>query len=151
MSNPSKVENPEVTLERVSLSIRPRNGRSDKKRKKSNALGKSQCSVCGQWFDDSELDDHLNQHLEGPAEEPGTVQKRLMCPTCDKVMDAYYGVPFRVGGTGPGMRLLLGAWAELGEEPIPIDIYVCPQYGRIEQFATKDTRDRLRRSAPHKP
>ena len=41
-------------------------------------------------------------------------------------MDAYYGVPFRVGGTDPGMRLLIGAWGELGEEPIPIDLYVCP-------------------------
>jgi len=66
-------------------------------------------------------------------------------------MDAYYGVPFRVGGTGPGMRLLIGAWAELGEEPILIDLYVGPQCGRIEQFANKGTRDRLRRSAPHSP
>ena len=64
-------------------------------------------------------------------------------------MDVYYGVPFRVGGTGPGMRLLIGAWAELGEEPIPIDLYVCPQCGRMEQFASKKTRDRLKRAAPH--
>ena len=25
------------------------------------------------------------------------LRKRLKCPSCDKVMDAYYGVPFRVG------------------------------------------------------
>src|SRR5438876_10234919 len=67
-------------------------------------------------------------------------------PACDKVMDAYYCVPFRVGGTGPGMRLLIGAWAELGEEPIPIDLYVCPQCGRMEQFGNKKTRDRLSRA-----
>jgi len=66
-------------------------------------------------------------------------------------MDAYYGVPFRVGGTGPGTRLLIGAWAELGEEPIPIDLYVCPQCGRMEQFANKKTRDRLSRAASHAP
>jgi len=115
----------------------------------SNALVRSQCNVCGEWFDDSELDGHLNQQLEGPAEEPGSTQIHLKCATCDKVIDAYYGVPFRVGGAGPGMRLLIGAWAELGEEPIPIDTYVCPQCGRIEQFANKKIRDRLRRSAPH--
>ena len=114
-------------------------------------MGKSQCNVCGRWFDDSELDDHLNQHLEAPVEELGTTQIHLKCPTCEKVMDAYYSVPFRVGGTGPGMRLLIGAWAELGEEPIPIDLYVCPLCGRIEQFANKKTRDRLSRAASHTP
>ncbi len=66
-------------------------------------------------------------------------------------MDAYYGVPFRVGGTGPGMRLLIGAWAELGEEPVPIDLYVCPQCQLIEQYANKNTEDRLRRAASHNP
>ena len=35
------------------------------------------------------------------------------------MMNTYYGVPFRVNGTGPRMRLLIGASAELGEEPIP--------------------------------
>ncbi len=114
-------------------------------------MAKSRCETCGEWFEDSELDDHLNQHLENPTEEPGSSQRRLKCPTCDRIMDAYYGVPFRVGGTGPGMRLLIGAWAELGEEPVPIDTYVCPQCGRILQYANKATRDRLRRSAPHKP
>ena len=66
-------------------------------------------------------------------------------------MEAYDGVPFRVGGTGPGMRLLIGAWAELGEEPIPIDLYVCPYCVRILPFANKKTRDRLSRAASHKP
>jgi len=31
-------------------------------------------------------------------------------------MEAYYGAPFRVGGRGPGVRLLIGAWAELAEK-----------------------------------
>ncbi len=73
-----------------------------------SVLAKSQCAMCGQWFEDFELDDHLNQHLEAPSEEPENAQKRLKCPTCDKMMDAYYGAPFRVGGTEPGMRLLIG-------------------------------------------
>ena len=66
-------------------------------------------------------------------------------------METYYGVPFRVGGTGPGMRFLIGGWAELGEEPISIDLSVCAQCGRIQPFANEKTRDKLRRSAPHKP
>ncbi|TMI06295.1 hypothetical protein E6H34_11180 [Candidatus Bathyarchaeota archaeon] len=63
--------------------------------------------------------DHLNQHLEGPTEEPGTTQIRMKGPACNKMMNTYYGVPLRVGGTGLRMRLLIGAWAELGGEPIP--------------------------------
>ena len=67
----------------------------------------------------------------------------MKCPSCNVDMDAYPGVPFRVGGSGPGMHLLLGNWAELGEQLIPFDIYVCPQCGKIEQYASKNTRDRL--------
>jgi len=37
-------------------------------------LAKSVCKVCGQWFEDSELDEHLNQHTEEP-EETQSVQK----------------------------------------------------------------------------
>jgi len=106
-------------------------------------MAKSRCTTCGQWFEDSELDDHLNQHLSEPA-EPTSNPTELKCPDCQTAIEAYYGVPFRVGGTGPRMRLLIGAWAELGEEPIPIDLYVCPQCGRMEQFANKKTRDRLK-------
>src|SRR5205809_6220790 len=31
-------------------------------------MAKSVCKVCGQWFEDSELDEHLNQHTEEPEE-----------------------------------------------------------------------------------
>lgn len=75
----------------------------------------------------------------------------MKCPTCDTEMEAYFGVPFRVGGTGPGMRLLIGAWAELGEEPIPMDLSVCPKCGHVQFFATQKTRDKLRRAARHEP
>ncbi len=119
--------------------------------KRSGNLGKSQCEICGLWFDDSALDAHLNQHLDEPAEQARTEQIALKCPTCNIDMDAYYGVPFRVGGTGPGLRLLIGEWVELGEEPIPINLFVCAQCGRIQPFANEKTRDRLRRAARHKP
>ena len=57
-------------------------------------MAKSQCATCGEWFEDSELDGHLNTHLEGPTEEPGATQKRLKCPDYQTGMEAYYGVPF---------------------------------------------------------
>src|SRR2546430_2701268 len=113
-------------------------------------MTKSRCETCGQWFEDDEIDAHLNMHLDEPA-EPTPEPTEMKCPDCQSGMEGFFGVPFRVGGTGPGMRLLIGAWAELGEEPVPIDTYVCPQCGRMLQYANKATRDRLRRSAPHKP
>ena len=112
-------------------------------------MAKSVCKVCGQWFEDSELDEHLNQHLESPVDEHK--EPPLKCSSCDTVMDVYYGVPFRVGGTGPAMRALIGEWAELGEQPIPIDLFVCKKCGRIQLFASEKTRRRLSRAAPHIP
>ena len=112
-------------------------------------MAKSQCATCGEWFEDSELDDHLNQHEDEPA-EPASELKRE-CPDCRTTMDAYRGVPFKVGRSDPAARILLGWVSELGEEPIMIDLYVCPQCGGILQYANKATRDRLKRSAPHKP
>src|SRR5437016_5938152 len=116
----------------------------------SEVLANSQCKICGLWFDDSALDAHLNQHMD-ESEQPITEQTGMKCPTCNVDMEAYYGVPFRVGGTGPAMRFLIGAWAELGEEPIPIDIFVCAQCGRIQPFATLKSRERLARAAKHNP
>ena len=77
-------------------------------------MTKSRCETCGQWFEGDELDDHLNKHLD-EADEQAAKPTEMKCPDCQTGMEAYYGVPFRVGGTGPGMRLLIGAWAELGE------------------------------------
>ena len=112
-------------------------------------MAKSQCATCGQWFEDDQLDEHLNQHADEPA-EPASELKRE-CPDCRTTMDVYRGVPFKVGRSDPAARILLGWVSELGEEPILMDLYVCPQCGRILQYANKATRDRLRRSAPHKP
>jgi DNA-directed RNA polymerase subunit M/transcription elongation factor TFIIS len=114
-------------------------------------LGKSICKVCGQSLEDFELDDHLNQHADEPEKTP--VEKvPLKCPDCNVDTEAYYAVPFVVRGrSDAAARLLVGwAWAELGENPILIDLYACPKCGRLQQFASKETRDRLRRSAKSK-
>ena len=112
-------------------------------------MAKSQCGTCGEWFEDSELDDHLNQHVDEPAEP--TTEPTRECPNCKTTMDVYRGVPFKIGRSDLATRLLIGWRSELGEEPIMIDMFVCPQCGRILQFADKKTRERLRRSAPHEP
>jgi len=91
--------------------------------------------LAGEWFEDDQLDEHLNQHADEPA-EPASELKRE-CLNCRTTMDVYRGVPFKVGRSDPAARLLLGWVSELGEEPIPTDLYVCPQCGRIEQFTIK--------------
>ena len=112
-------------------------------------LAKSVCKICGQWFEDSELDEHLNQHMEEP-DETQTELKPVKCPSCDIDTDAYHAVPFKIGRSDVAARLLIGWRSELGEEPILIDLYVCPKCGRLQQFVNHETRQKLRRSASAK-
>ena len=113
-------------------------------------MAKSVCKVCGQWFEDSELDEHLNQYMEEP-EETQSEQKVVTCPSCNIETDAYSAVPFKIGRSDVAARLLMGWVSELGEEPILIDLYVCPKCGRLQQFVNQETRARLKRSATRKP
>jgi hypothetical protein len=76
-------------------------------------MAKSRYQTCGQWFEDSELDDHLNIHLDfDPLAEPPPEPKQVKCPDCSLVMDAYYGVPFHISRTDPAtilfVRTLIG-------------------------------------------
>lgn len=59
-------------------------------------------------------------------------------------MDYYPRIPFRVGGSGAGMHLLFGNWAEIGEMLIEFDIYVCARCGRVLQVADEQTRSKLK-------
>jgi hypothetical protein len=65
------------------------------------------------------------------------------CQTCDLEMEFAERANFRVGGTSGGWKLLFGEWAELGESMIPLEVYVCPECGRIELFADEETKQRL--------
>ena len=57
------------------------------------------------------------------------------CYSCNVEMQFAQKVPFRIKGT-PGMwKLLFGEWAELGEEMLSLDVYVCPKCGEIRLFA----------------
>ncbi len=106
-------------------------------------MAKSRCGTCGEWFEDDELDEHLETHLEEP-EPPVGEQVPLKCPDCKIDTEAYRQVPFRVGRGDTASRLLFGVWAELDRDPLLIDLYVCPQCGKIQQFASEKTRSRLR-------
>ena len=67
-------------------------------------MAKSRCGTCGQWFEDDELDDLLNQHDEPELSVPE--RKRLTCPDCQIVMDSYLGVPFNIGQSDTATRLV---------------------------------------------
>jgi len=51
--------------------------------------------------------------------------------------------PFRIGGTRGGWKLLFGELAELGEEMLPIYVFMCSKCGRLELFVDKKTQERL--------
>ena len=46
-------------------------------------MSKQQCQECGEWFDDSELDAHLNKHADEPENEEQTELPALKCLFCD--------------------------------------------------------------------
>ena len=43
-------------------------------------------------------------------------------------------IPFRTGGTGPVGHLILGSWAELGENLLHLDAFICQNCGRVQLF-----------------
>jgi hypothetical protein len=53
--------------------------------------------------------------------------------------------PFRTGGSTGAAHLLLGNWAELGEDILHLDVFVCQSCGRVQLFADRQTRDSMRR------
>ena len=70
------------------------------------------------------------------------LRKRLKCPSCDKVMDAYYGVPFRVGER---VRAC-GAWGRTDSDrhlcvpSMRANIAICKQKNPGEIQASDTTR-----------
>ena len=47
-------------------------------------MTKQQCETCMEWFEDSELDAHLQRHLEEPVRsDEERQQPRLKCPICN--------------------------------------------------------------------
>jgi predicted RNA-binding Zn-ribbon protein involved in translation (DUF1610 family) len=67
------------------------------------------------------------------------------CPNCNGEMRFAGENSFRTGGTSGGWKLLFGEWAELGENMIPLLVYVCPNCGKVELYASQAIRQKLTR------
>lgn len=74
----------------------------------------------------------------------GNIRK---CSFCGQNAQFVYTAQFRVGGISGGARLLLGEWAELGESMIPMYVFVCPNCGKIELYATEELKQQAIRLA----
>jgi len=69
--------------------------------------------------------------------------KAKKCYSCGTDMQFAQRIPFRIKGT-PGLwKLVFGEWAELGEEMLNFDVYVCPSCGEIRFSASEKTRRSL--------
>jgi hypothetical protein len=64
------------------------------------------------------------------------------CTFCSQNAQYLFTANFRVGGTSGGIKLLIGEWGELGESMIPMYVFVCPNCGKVELYATEDMRHR---------
>jgi len=65
---------------------------------------------------------------EMPQAAPGDDR----CLHCGSPLQAMGVEQFRTGGTSGGWKLLLGEWAELGEQMLPLELFVCPSCRRVE-------------------
>ena len=54
------------------------------------------------------------------------------CLRCGTELQLIGTQEFRVGGTAGGWKLLLGEWAEVGEEMLSLDVLACPQCLKVE-------------------
>jgi len=70
------------------------------------------------------------------------------CHSCHITMQFAQKVPFRIKGTPGYWKLLVGEWAELGEEMLSLDVYVCPKCGEVRLFSDEKAKQSLLRLTP---
>jgi predicted RNA-binding Zn-ribbon protein involved in translation (DUF1610 family) len=70
------------------------------------------------------------------------------CYFCNVQMQFAQKVPFRIKGTPGVWKLLFGEWAELGEEMLSLDVYMCPKCGEIRLYADEKAKQSLLRLTP---
>jgi hypothetical protein len=73
--------------------------------------------------------------------EEDSERSSVLCDKCRVEMQPLGGVKFRTGGVSGGMGFLLGKWAELREDTLQLNVYVCPQCRRIELFYAGPSRE----------
>ncbi len=65
------------------------------------------------------------------------------CCSCGREMQFAQRIPFRIKGT-PGLwKLVVGEWAELDEDMLNFDVYVCPSCGEVRLSTDEKTRRSL--------
>jgi len=70
------------------------------------------------------------------------------CFSCGVEMQFAQKIPFRIDGTSGTWKLLVGEWAELGEEMLSLDVYVCPRCGLTNLYADEKAKQHLLRLTP---
>jgi hypothetical protein len=71
------------------------------------------------------------------------------CYSCNIDMEqSSERVPFRIKGTPGFWKLIIGEWAELGEEMLYLDVYVCPKCGEVRLFANEEAKKSLIKVTP---
>lgn len=66
----------------------------------------------------------------GDAVDPGRSPNE--CLRCGAAIQSMGVEEFRVGGTTGGWKLLVGEWAELGEEMLKLEVLACGSCGKVE-------------------
>ena len=63
---------------------------------------------------------------------PAEGESSAPCHGCGGAMEQIGTERFRVGGTSGIWKLFIGEWAELGEDMLPLEVWVCPSCRRVE-------------------
>jgi hypothetical protein len=75
----------------------------------------------------------------GEANQPNI----LTCPLCNSKM-LHTKLNLRIGGwTGLAKLIPFGSIGELGEELLPVSVYVCPKCGKLEFMALERTKQKI--------
>lgn len=69
----------------------------------------------------------------------GRKPERLVCLRCSAELKRLGVEKFRIGGATGLVKLVFDEWAELGEDVLPLEVWVCPGCRRVEfRFAGRD-------------
>jgi len=59
------------------------------------------------------------------------------CLRCGQALESVGVEHFRTGGTSGGWKMVFGEWAELGEQVLDFEVFVCPSCRKVELRAPK--------------
>lgn len=58
----------------------------------------------------------------------------MECYACQSPLQSLGQLPIRTGGISGGWHRLLGEWADMTEGVLPLEVYRCSKYRRVEFF-----------------